>query len=1059
MTSKKLVCDLDEEASVRAHVAHETRKKALIIGLNSQDGYFLCRLLLDKGYDILGTTRTRSKVQSAEFTELTLNDNVEIFELDLLEKTSIDALFSRVVKKLKLDETLEVYCLAAVSQVSRGISQPIQSADTNTLGPIRMLSSIVEHDLTYRVRCFFAASSEIFGNQVNYSPQNEETPCAPATPYGLGKFFMLKHVQFYREYYGIFACSGILYNHESHLRPVSFVTRKVTLTASAISKNLVSYLEIGDLNAERDWGCAKDFVNGMQSMLQHEKAEDFVLCTGKLHSVRELINVAFSAAHIELRWEGDGANEVGINIVNGQIVVRVNPIFYSPNEERYRELTKVSHLSKKIVGDCTKATTKLNWRREFTFEDTIRSMVMHDLSLSDHDILTELGHEPRDCLKSTALRSLLPQKNNSKTKASTNTNPSVSFEPGRLLEGVLSKNSEYVYIIAEIGINHEGSLQTALELVDAAKSAGVDAVKFQKRHLPSIYDTSTIDDPNSQEWNIEYLIETLKIVELSEEDFGVIKVHCDRLCLDLIITPFDEVSADFVHKLGVVAFKNASCNMLNFKLIDKMATKGIPILISTGMWLDDEIQQAVAYLDKKKAKYSLLLSNSTYPCPYEDISLSYLSKLSEYTPVIGYSGHERGTFIPIAAVAMGARIIEKHITFDKNKAGLDHKASMEPDEWREMVKQIRILQSSMGKTKVANQAELLARQSFCLSPYAKKELKKGELLSEDVFVWRAPGKGIFQHEISEYIGKPTAMNIIRGECLSKSHFDMHTVAISEWKIPRYRKKWGVKCRFHDFLEYSILSAPVVEFHCSQKDIYDSVSGICSNTSQLIVHAPEIVDMMLVDICSQDERQRTLSLNILQDTITKTIELSYGFPGKPKLVVHFGGMQLDPAQDEKSLRISLLARAISSFERLKYDSNAIEILPENLPPKPWYLGGEWNQYGFMTEDDMIEFCQYFGLKMTLDMCHAQLYCKSCDKNLAMYTRKVKPYISHLHISDATGVGGEGVQIHEGEIDFDSALNELEDCDCSWVTEIWAGHTNNGQGVYKSMLELQKYEHLL
>ena len=679
---------------------------------------------------------------------------------------------------------------------------------------------------------------------------------------------------------------------------------------------------------------------------------------------------------------------------------------------------------------------------------------MHDLSMRDEDILSELGIEANNSLTHHT------EVHQESTRVdSDDLHLKEVFEPGKRLTEVLSKESDYVYIIAEIGINHDGCLQSALGLIDAAKEAGVDAVKFQKRHLPSIYKASTIDDPNSQEWNIEYLIETLKVVELSENDFDIIQAHCNKLQVDLIITPFDEISTDYVFEQGIVAFKNASCNMLNFKLMDRMISKGLPILISTGMWTDEEIKIAVTYLDAKNARYALLLSNSTYPCPYEDICLSYLHKLSEYAPVIGYSGHERGTFIPIAAVAMGARIIEKHITFDKTKIGLDHKASMEPHEWREMVSQIRILQKSMDKTKIANQAELLARQSFCLSPYATKDLKKGEMLAENDFIWRAPGKGIYQHEILEYIGKPVMLPVASGDCISKSNFEASTLAKSEWKIPGFGKKWGVKCRFHDFLEYSVLSAPVVEFHCSQKDIYDSASGICSASSQLIIHAPEIVDKMLVDICSQDELQRTLSLNILQDTIKKTIELSSGFPGKPKLVVHFGGMQLNAAQDEKALRKSLLARAISSFEMLKYNPDEIEILPENLPPKPWYLGGEWNQYGFMTEDDMIDFCEHFGLKMTFDICHAQLYCKSCDQDLVEYARQVKPFVSHLHISDATGIGGEGVQIHEGEVDFNSVFMELADCNCSWVTEIWAGHTNNGQGVYDSMLELKKYRQYL
>lgn len=1016
-------------------------RKALIVGLHSQDGYLLCHFLLDKGYEVWGTlVQPDSKKDSLDCASL---ENVQILRLDLTEEKSIRATLLTLRGTLSGDEVLEIYCLAAESQVSKAITDPVQSANVNAIGPIRILKEIVDLNMSQRVRCFFASSSEIYGNKTASSPQCEDTPCKPSSPYGMAKLFMMSQVKFFRDYHNLFVCSGILYNHESHVRPVNFVTRKVTLTVAAITRGLVSHLEIGDLNAERDWGHAEDYVRGIWLMLQQNEAEDFILSTGELHTVRELVSHAFSTAGIQLRWTGSGLDEVGIDSSTGAVVVRVNPAYYKPSESKFCELTKLGSRPR-IVGDCTRASTQLNWNHKYSFEETIKMMTAHDLQLSDSKILKALN--------------LTAGSKSSDMPAALESNSDDVRCVSRLHE-VLTGQSNHVYVIAEIGINHEGCLATALALIDAAKSAGVDAVKFQKRNLSSIYSASVIDDPNSQEWNIEYLIETLKRVELSEDDFVKIREHCMSAQLELIITPFDEISADFVNSQGVVAFKNASCNMLNFRLLDKMISKNLPILISTGMWSDEDIQRACSYLDAKGARYCLLLSNSTYPCPYEDICLSYLGKLKEYSSVIGYSGHERGTFIPIAAVAMGAKIIEKHITFDRNKTGLDHKASMEPEEWCEMVHQIRLLQKSMGEMKLANQAELLARQSFCLSPYALVEIEKGTVLCEKDFIWRAPGKGIYQHEMSDYIAVPTAMAIKSGECITKSHFQQTTQAIKDWVIPKYRKKWGVKCRFHDYLEYSVLSAPVIEFHCSQKDIYDSTSGICSTSSQLVVHAPEIVDMMLVDICSNDERQRSRSLDILQDTINKTITMSADFPGKPKLVVHFGGMQLDSSKNEKALREELLGRAISNFAKLSFDKSRIDILPENLPPKPWYLGGEWNQYGFMTEGDIMSFCDHFGLKMTLDICHAQLYCRSCDQPLVEYARRVKKYVSHVHISDATGVGGEGVQVHDGEINFQAVLQELGDCNYSWVTEIWAGHTNNGQGTYKAMQELSKYADLL
>ena len=383
---------------------------------------------------------------------------------------------------------------------------------------------------------------------------------------------------------------------------------------------------------------------------------------------------------------------------------------------------------------------------------------------------------------------------------------------------------------------------------------------------------------------------------------------------------------------------------------------------------------------------------------------------------------------------------------------------MEPQEWKEMVNNLRLLEKSMGNEKVVNQAEILAKQSFCLSPYAVRDIKSGEKLESNMFELLAPGKGLLQHELKEFIGKEIKIQIKKGECISKSYFE-DMVLIKNWKIANFKNRWGVKCRFNDFLEYSVLSSPVVEFHCSQKDIYDSVTGISSNKSQLVVHAPEIVDRMLVDICSTNDEQVRKSLDILQHTINKTVKLSKNFKGKPKLVVHFGGMCLKPCNNVHHTQCQMFNRSIENFKKLNYDPDEIDVLPENLPPKPWYLGGEWNQYGFMTEKYMIEFCKKFNLKITYDICHAKLYCNYMKKDIVEYTKNIKQYISHVHISDTKGINGEGVQINEGDTNFESIFKELKDMDFSWVTEIWAGHINNGQGCYKSMKLLEPYKKLI
>jgi len=613
------------------------------------------------------------------------------------------------------------------------------------------------------------------------------------------------------------------------------------------------------------------------------------------------------------------------------------------------------------------------------------------------------------------------------------------------------------YIISEIGINHNGSLKTALELIEASAAAGVDAVKFQKRKLENIYAKSILDNPNSAEWNFDYLIPLLKEFELTHEEYYVIKKKCDDLNLELIITPFDEDSATFAHELGISAFKIASADMTNYSLIRKCASFGIPLIISTGMWNEEDIRKCVSYCDTLEFEYTLLLANSTYPTPYESLNLGFFDTLKSIHSSVGYSGHERGTFIPIAAVAKGATIVEKHITFDRYAEGPDHKASMYPEEFREMVDNIRNLDLAMGDGKKVNQAETLAKEAFARSAVAVTDLKVGHILSLEDVDYKSPGKGIFQHEIEDFIGRPLKRNIKEGGYIASKDFE-EIVPIKEWKIPDFTKRWGVKCRFHDYDEYESVKSPVVEFHCSETDLDVDFTGE-SKHSQLVVHAPEIVGRELVDLCSDDPRIVKNSIDILQKTISKTLQMAQRFPSaKPKIVMHLGGMSLKHVLSEKPNEL-MIEKSIDNFKKLKFNNADVEILPENLPPRPWYLGGQWFQYGFMPAEDMIRFCEHFDLGMTFDICHAGLYCNHSGVDLKDYSKDVLHLVKHVHISDARGIDGEGVGIGEGNIKFEEILDVLRPGDFSWVTEIWSGHLHQGCGTYKSMHQLKKFSSLL
>jgi N-acetylneuraminate synthase len=470
------------------------------------------------------------------------------------------------------------------------------------------------------------------------------------------------------------------------------------------------------------------------------------------------------------------------------------------------------------------------------------------------------------------------------------------------------------------------------------------------------------------------------------------------------------------------------------------------------MWACEDIKICTEIFHQEQITFALLHTQSTYPAPFESINLGFIEELKKMAPVVGYSGHERGNFIPVAAVAMGCRIIEKHITFNRDDKGPDHKASMLPAEWKEMVANIRMLEKSLGSKKEVNQSEIQNREVFAKSAVAVTGLRKGHILQSDDVDFRAPGKGIFPHEIAAFYGSVLKKDIPRGFYIAKTDFEQE-ILFSDWKQFTFTKEWGVKCRFHDFEEFKVLRSPVIEFHCSQTDLGVPFSG-ASAVSALIVHAPEIFDRELVDICSPDEHKVDRSLSILQRAINKTREIAPGFPrSRPKLVVHLGGMFLDdPGRVDTA---ELMDRAIRNFRRLHYSPEEIEILPENLPPRPWYLGGEWHQYGFMTAEDMVRFCAELGLGMVFDLCHAYLYCNLYGADLSRYTSTVLPYVKHMHISDASGISGEGLQVGDGEIDFGLFLDMVDNAEFSWVPEIWSGHHHHAAGVYKALLNLEAY----
>ena len=334
-------------------------KRAIITGITGQDGAYLAQLLLEKGYEVYGTYRRISSVNFWRIEELGIAGNPKLHLVDY-DLTDISA----GIRLLQKAEPSEVYNLAAQSFVQVSFEQPVTTAEITGIGALNLLEAI--RIVNPKIRFYQASSSEMFG-KVQSIPQNEETPFYPRIPYGVAKLFAHWMTINYRESYNIFAASGILFNHESPLRGKEFVTRKITDAFAKISLGMLDVLELGNLDAKRDWGYAKEYVEGMRLMLQANEPDTFVLATNRTETVRDFVTMAGKAAGFELDWQGKAEEEVGIDKVSGKMLVRVNPKFYRPAEVEL------------LIGNPEKAKRVLGWQPKTTLEELCELMVTEDI--------------------------------------------------------------------------------------------------------------------------------------------------------------------------------------------------------------------------------------------------------------------------------------------------------------------------------------------------------------------------------------------------------------------------------------------------------------------------------------------------------------------------------------------------------------------------------------------------------------------------------------------------------------------------------------------------------
>ena len=337
-------------------------KRALITGVNGQDGSYLAELLLEKGYKVYGLMRRKSSVDYGNVEHI--KDKIEFIYADMADVVSL-------TNAMRISQADEVYNLAAQSFVGTSWEQPVATAEIDGIGALNMLEAI--RMIKPNAKFYQASTSEMYG-LVQAIPQNEDTPFYPRSPYGVAKLYGHWITKNYRESYDMYACSGILFNHESERRGKEFVTRKITDAVARIKLGVQDVLELGNLDAKRDWGHAKDYVKAMWLMLQQDEADDYVIATNETRTVREFVERTFKYVNIDIVWEGSEVNEIGKDKATGKTLVKINPDFFRPAEVEI------------LIGDPIKGETKLGWKREIPFNELVERMIKNDLMLVEKEI-------------------------------------------------------------------------------------------------------------------------------------------------------------------------------------------------------------------------------------------------------------------------------------------------------------------------------------------------------------------------------------------------------------------------------------------------------------------------------------------------------------------------------------------------------------------------------------------------------------------------------------------------------------------------------------------------
>ncbi len=622
----------------------------------------------------------------------------------------------------------------------------------------------------------------------------------------------------------------------------------------------------------------------------------------------------------------------------------------------------------------------------------------------------------------------------------------------------IQRSGDYL-LVAEIGNNHNGCIEKAFELIRSAKNSGAHIAKFQMRDMSTLYGDTSV----SHDLSTEYVINLLQKVSLSDEDMIRCFDFCKEVGITPLCTPFDLNSLQTLENYGMEGYKVASADLTNHELLEALVKTNKPLIVSTGMSTDGEIDEAISLLERHYVNYVICHANSTYPAPFSDVHLNYIDNLKSRTSsVIGYSGHERGWHIPLGAFTKGAQVIEKHFTLDKTLEGNDHKVSLLPSEFLMLSQALADLSEAMGigYKRQITQGEATNKIALSKSIFCAKPVGRGELIKDENIVIRSPGNGLSPRMKRALVGKISSRDIDIGEAFFQTDLDGHK-EIKSLTLPKHFK-WCIPVRHRDVYKlYNVFKPPAIEFHLSFKDlkINDKDTLIDPLNTEVIIHSPEqFDDDFILDLFSEDVTTTQKTISLLDEIFRKARNISQllGYKGYPKVVVNCGGHTHDAflSQYEAERRVDNFIKNIQ-----KVDLSDCRFLAQTMPPYPWHFGGQSFHNQFTSSDNILSILSKSQqpLELCLDISHSYMWCNYSNENFEKFIEKIAPHVSHIHISDAAGESEEGMQVGEGTLDFGmirKAFNALP-ADVTLLPEIWQGHDNLGDGFRIALERLNKF----